>query len=215
MLESAAGRELPGVVVGVGSALPESMDAARFEERFGVRGPFLLYVGRIDNNKGCPELFDHFLRYRAETGSALRLVLIGRSILEIPADPGVVALGFQPDGVKWDALAGCLALAMPSRYESLSMVTLEAFHAGRPVLANARCEVLRGQCRRSGGGLYYASYDEFREALARLESDDALRSRLGAGGKRYFDAHYTWDRIGRKYENLIEMALAADPLRGR
>jgi glycosyltransferase involved in cell wall biosynthesis len=194
--------------VGVGSALPRTVSGAAFRAGFAIDGAFLLYVGRIDNNKGCDELFDFFLRHRRETGSALRLVLIGRSILPIPDDPGVVSLGFQPDEVKWNALDACLALAMPSRFESLSMVTLEAFWSRRPVLANARCAVLRGQCRRSGGGLYYANYAEFTEALSRLESDEALRRRLGAGGRRYFDEHYAWPVIERKYENLIRMALS-------
>ena len=88
-------------------------------------------------------------------------------------------LGFLPDQEKWDALAACDLLSMPSRYESLSMVTLEAWWAERPVLANAKCDVLRGQCLRTNAGLYYASYDEFREALALLESDAALRARPG------------------------------------
>jgi glycosyltransferase involved in cell wall biosynthesis len=99
---------------------------------------------------------------------------------------------------------------MPSRLESLSMVSLEAWWAGRPVLANAKCEVLRGQCQRSNAGLYYASYDEFREALALLESDPALRARLGENGRRYFDAHYTWETIERKYLRLLELVRRED-----
>ena len=70
---------------------------------------------------------------------------------------------------------------MPSWLESLSMVTLESFWAERPVLANARCDVLRGQCRRSNAGLYYATYDEFREALALLERDAGPAPRPWAG----------------------------------
>lgn len=203
MLEATWG-PLRGDVVGVGSALPSSVSAAAFRREFNIDGPFLLYVGRVDNNKGCLELFDFFLRFRRETNSALRLVLIGKSILDIPQDPGIVPLGFQPDGVKWNALDACLALAMPSRYESLSMVTLEAFWAERPVLANAHCAVLRGQCRRSGGGLYYASYDEFAEALRRLESDEPLRERMGRSGRAYFEKNYAWDVIESKYERLID-----------
>ena len=107
----------------------------------------------------------------SETGSALRLVLVGKPVLPVPADPGIVSLGFLPDAEKWNALAAADLLVMPSRYESLSMVTLEAWWAERPVLANARCDVLRGQCQRSNAGLYYSSYDEFREALALLEAD--------------------------------------------
>lgn len=206
MLETAMGRSLPGEIVGVGSALPAAMDGEAFRRRHGIEGPFLLYVGRIDLNKGCPELFDHFLRYRAETASPLQLVLIGRALLELPKDDSIRALGFLEDQEKWDALDACRALAIPSRLESLSMVTLEAFYARRPVVANAHCAVLRGQCRRSGGGLYYANYDEFREILSVLEGDASLRTRMGEAGHAYFETHYAWPVILEKYRRLIAAA---------
>ncbi len=209
MLETSLGRALPGEIVGVGSALPSSMDGAAFRKRYGIAGPFLLYVGRIDLNKGCPELFGHFLRYLKETGSNLSLVLVGRALLELPRDDSIKALGFLDDADKWNALAACLALAIPSKLESLSMATLEAFFAERPVVANAACAVLRGQCRRSGGGLYYSNYDEFREILAILERDAALRARMGRAGHAYFQKHYAWPVILQKYLRLISAAKQA------
>lgn len=215
MIRRAAGNDhVPGEVVGVGSLLPASQDPGGFLRRHGLAGPFALYVGRIDDNKGCRQLFDFFRRYRAETGSTMRLVLIGRAVLPIPRDTGILHLGFLPDQEKWDALAACELLVMPSRFESLSMVTLEAWWAGRPVLANAKCQVLRGQCARSNAGLYYSSYAEFREALALLESDAALRAALGRNGRRYFDANYTWDIVERKYLDLIEGIRRADRAAG-
>lgn len=209
MLETALGRPLPGGIVGVGSALPLAMDETAFRSRFAIEGPFLLYVGRIDLNKGCPELFDHFLRYRKETGSKLQLVLIGRAVLPVPDDPAVRPLGFLDEADKWNALAACTALAIPSRLESLSMVTLEAFWAERPVVANGNCAVLRGQCRRSGGGLYYTNYDEFRGILETLEGDGALRARMGRAGHAYFEQNYAWPVILDKYLSLIAKAREA------
>jgi glycosyltransferase involved in cell wall biosynthesis len=203
MLERAAGRPLPGEVVGVGSELPARMDPEGFRRRHGLFVPFLLYIGRIDRNKGCAELFEHFLRYRREAGSSLRLVLIGKDVLPIPDDPAIIPLGFLSDEEKWDALAASVGLVIPSWLESLSMVTLEAFWAGKPVLANARCDVLRGQCRRSNGGLYFATYDEFREALSLLERDAGLCSALGRNGRAYFEANYSWDVIEQKYLELL------------
>ena len=206
MLETALGRSLHGDIVGVGSALPSEMNAEAFREKFGISGPFLLYVGRIDLNKGCPELFDFFLRYRRETGSALRLVLIGRALLELPKDEAVLPLGFLEDADKWNGLAACLALAIPSRLESLSMATLEAFFAERPVVANGVCAVLRGQCRRSSGGLYYTNYDEFREVLDTLSGDASLRVSMGRSAHAYFEQHYAWPVILEKYLKLIAAA---------
>lgn len=207
MIEAASGNhQVPGDVVGVGSALPPRLDAEGFRRKHGLDCRFMLYLGRIDENKGCRELFAFFRQYREETGSRLRLVLVGKPILPMPQDAGIVHLGFVPDRDKWDALAAADLLVMPSRYESLSMVTLEAWWAERPVLANAHCEVLRGQCQRSNAGLYYATYDEFRESLGLLEADEALRRSLGRNGRRYFDEHYAWEVIERKYLDLLDRA---------
>jgi glycosyltransferase involved in cell wall biosynthesis len=207
MIHAAAQNEdVPCDVVGVGSALPERLDPEGFRRRHGIEGRFALYVGRIDENKGCPQLFDFFRRYRRDTGSTLRLVLIGKPALPLPEDPGLVPLGFLPDEEKWNALAACDLLVMPSQFESLSMVTLEAWWAERPVLANARCPVLRGQCQRSNAGLYYEAYDDFAETLALLEGHGELRRILGRNGRRYYETNYAWDVIERKYLDLLARA---------
>ena len=77
---------------------------------------------------------------------------------------------------------------MPSYFESLSMVALEAWALGRPVLANGRCDVLKGQCIRSNAGLYYESYEEFAETLYSLESNGPLHARLGTERPRLLHA---------------------------
>jgi len=75
------------------------------------------------------------------------------------------ATAILDDADKFDAMAAADALIMPSYFESLSMVALEAWALGRPVLANAKCDVLKGQCIRSNAGLYYDSEAEFVETL--------------------------------------------------
>ncbi len=199
----ASNRDVPGDVVGVGTEIPDSYSAAAFRAAYGIAGAYIVYVGRIDENKGCPELFDFFLRFKQETASDVRLVLVGSSLLKIPAHPDILYLGFLSEADKFAALAGAEILCMPSFFESLSMVTLEAWALGKPVLANARCEVLRGQCRRSQAGLYYRTYEDFRDALRLLLADGALRRALGEHGRRYYRAHYTWDAIEGKYLRLV------------
>ncbi len=195
---------VPGDVVGVGTEVPAVSVPERFRSRHGVEGDYLIYIGRIDENKGCDRLFDHFLSFKRETGSPLKLALVGNTILRIPAHPDLLYLGFLPEEDKFDALAGAVALVMPSFYESLSMVTLEAWAMSKPVLANAQCEVLKGQCLRSNAGLFYESDEEFREALRLLLADVRLREGLGENGRRYFDAHYTWETIERKYLAILK-----------
>jgi len=194
---------VPGDVVGVGTEAPAAAVPGRFRSRHGLEGDYLLYLGRIDENKGCRQLFDHFLRFKRETGSPAKLVLVGATILRIPAHPDLLYLGFLGEEDKFDGLAGAAALVMPSFYESLSMVTLEAWAMGRPVLANGQCEVLKGQCLRSNGGLFYETYEEFKEGLGLLLADARLREVLGANGRRYFEANYTWATIENKYLAIL------------
>ena len=199
-----ANRDVPGVVVGVGSELPVRGSVRRFRSRTGIRGRLALYVGRIDENKGCGELFEHFSRYVAEASSELRLVLVGSALMDVPSHPRIHHLGFVSDEEKFDAMAAADLLVMPSYFESLSMVTLEAWAMRLPVLVNGACDVLRGQVVRSNGGLYYTSYAEFAETLRVIEEHPDLRAGLAANGRAYFERHYTWPTIERKYLSMLE-----------
>lgn len=204
----------PGAVVGVGSNVPETTDPARFRRAFNLKRPFAIYVGRIDENKGCAELFSHFRRYAAAFPNGLDLVLIGSALIEIPNHPRIHYLGFANDRDKFDALAAADLLIMPSYYESLSMVALEAWALGRPVLANGKCDVLKGQCIRSNAGLYYQSYEEFVESLYSLESNGPLNGRLGRNGREFFKHHYAWPVIERKYLEMLNRLTRETPPRG-
>jgi len=211
MITHVAGGPLPGVVVGVGSDVPAKPVPDRFRQEFGIDAPFAVYVGRIDANKGCVELFDYFQRYVRSMAGDLHLVLIGKSILPIPNHPRIHHLGFLTDQQKFDAMAASELLLMPSYYESLSMVTLEAWALGKPVLTNARCDVLKGQSIRSNAGLYYDGYREFAEALHAIVSSASLRHALGSNGRSYFEAQYSWPVIERKYLDVLDRLAREGP----
>jgi glycosyltransferase involved in cell wall biosynthesis len=201
---------VPGVVVGIGSEIAAHPQADRFRQKYGISGRFALYVGRIDRNKGCNELFSYFLNGLSALPPGLRLVLIGKEILPIPAHPRVHHLGFVDDEDKFDALAAADLLIMPSYYESLSMVALEAWAVGKPVLANGKCEVLRGQCIRSNAGLYYETQAEFVETLRAIIESRRLNATFGANGRRFFQQHYAWPVIERKYLDMFDRLTVDD-----
>ncbi|HLJ98095.1 MAG TPA: glycosyltransferase family 4 protein [Gemmataceae bacterium] len=170
-----------------------------------VRRPFLLYLGRIDEAKGCHSLFDHFIRFRREhPQTSLQLVLAGKALMEIPTHPDIVALGFLDEEAKRQVLAAATLLIMPSPYESLSIVVLEAWSVAVPVLVNGQCAVLRGQCRRSGGGLTYTNYDSFAKAVSQLLQEPTLARELGERGRQFVREHYAWPVVERKYLEWVE-----------
>lgn len=196
--------DILGDVVGVGTELPSRYSSESFRSKYGIEGDYIIYIGRIDRNKGCDQLFRYFLQFKKDTGSDVKLILMGSSVLKIPSHPDVVYLGFVPEEDKFSALSGSLILVMPSLYESLSMVTLEAWAMAHPVLANAQCEVLKGQSIRSQAGLYYENYDEFKEALDLFLSRPQLRMKMGENGRSYFLKNYTWEVIENKYLKILE-----------
>jgi glycosyltransferase involved in cell wall biosynthesis len=196
--------QVPGDVVGVGSEIPDSTDPESFRKKYNLNSPFLLYVGRIDENKGCGQLFDYFRQFQNETGTDWKLTLIGSPVMKIPEDPRILHLGFLDDADKFNAVAACDILMMPSFYESLSMVLLEAWGMGKPTLANANCRVLMGQSIRSNAGLFYTDYPEFKRALQYLQQNPEVRTALGRNGKQFYFDNYRWPIIEQKYMNLIQ-----------
>ena len=194
---------IPHAIIGTGIDVPDTIDIAAFERHYGLKN-FIVYVGRIDESKGCKELFDYFIRYKIENPISLKLVLLGKAVMEVPNHPDIFPLGFVSEQDKFNCIMASELLVMPSMFESLSIVLFEAWHCNRPVLVNGNCEVLKGQCIRSNGGLWYSNYEEFKECLMVLLTDDQMRTTLGIHGKRYMTENYSWSGIERKYIDLLK-----------
>jgi len=176
--------------------------ANAFRRRHRMFGQFVLYGGRIDPGKGCEELLEYFQAFLKDGGDAT-LMLMGVKLMPLPDDPHVRFAGTLPDEERLHALEAATVVVVPSPYESLSLLALEAFAVGTPVLANARAGVLVDHCRRSNAGLYYADRHEFAEALRLLLKDDKLRATMGRNGKAYVHRNYRWSSILNKYERMF------------
>ncbi len=179
-----------------------SQRGSMFRRRHRLHGPIALYGGRIDPGKGCEELIEYFSTYVQEGGDA-SLVLMGVKLMPLPEEPFIRFAGYLPDQERVQALEAATVVVVPSPYESLSLLALESFAVGTPILANARSEVLVEHCRKSNAGLYYADRDEFVEALVLLMADPGLRARLGRHGREYVRQNYRWDVILAKYEKMF------------
>lgn len=173
-------RHIPHRVIGLGVDL--SPVSGRDEG-------YLLYMGRIESGKDCPEMFDFCRR------AGIPLKAVGPA--QIPVPSGVEYLGVVGEEEKARLLAACRGVVVPSRNESLSLAVLEAWGAGKPVLVSARSPVLVGQIRRSGGGRVYAGLEDFaRQARA-------LDPAQGLNGRRYVQEHYSWEKILPQYEEEL------------
>lgn len=203
--------QVPSTVIAIGIEGPRHVDGARFRARYGLEDPFLLYGGRLSEAKNVPQLLAFFRQYRdacrgvaTHGAQPLKLALMGRAHMPLPDDEDVVLLGFLSEEEKFDALRAATAVILPSQFESLSIMILEAWLVGTPVLVNGRSAVLRRQVQESNGGLYYTSYEEFEQALTLLLTTPTLRRQLGRQGKAFVKERYDSARTMARYSALLE-----------
>jgi glycosyltransferase involved in cell wall biosynthesis len=182
-----------------------SADPDRFRRRHAITD-FFLYAGRTEKGKGADILVEFFGRYLEETARSECLVFIGGGEIEIPTrhQLQILRLGFVPAQDKYDAYAAAIALCVPSLMESFSIVTMESWLAGRPVIVNARCPTTRGYCLESNGGLYFSNYQEFREILSFLTEKPDLSSAMGENGRNYVLANFHPSTVAARYIAALE-----------
>ena len=193
----------PSCIIGSGLA-PVEPHASVPLEPLGIRIPYVLYLGRIDPNKGCDTLLRQFIRFRSRGVSDAQLVMAGPANMRLRDDPSIVYPGFVSDATRETLLTNASVLVVPSPYESLSLVLLEAWNHGVPALVNGRCSVLKGQALRANGALYYHHFEEFATCLAYLLRHPDVARQLGRQGRSYVDREYRWPAVMEKLERFLE-----------
>jgi glycosyltransferase involved in cell wall biosynthesis len=159
-----------------------------------------------------PLLLDYFLEYKRRVPNELQLVLAGAGPVNIPAHPDIHALGYIPEDLKRGAYAAATVVCQPSMLESFSLVIMEAWLAGAPVLVHGDCAVTCDHVRRCNGGLYFSTLDEFIETLEWFRIHPAKRGRLGQQGRAYVQREYQWtaviDRVAQALRQWLSDAVS-------
>jgi glycosyltransferase involved in cell wall biosynthesis len=204
LVEARFPRHAPSRVVGVGiDALPSRPD--RFRSQFRVDSPFLLYLGRMEEGKGVAQLVAFHQQLVRQFHDAPGLVLAGAGPFR-PRGKNLFVLGRIDEQAKWDALAAALAVVAPSQFESLSLVALEAFTAGTPVLGNLESQVLKGHLDRSRAGVGYTDAASFAEAVRRAGAE---RATLAKAATRYA-RQYQWSTVTDAWLTAIDAVRRAN-----
>ncbi len=187
-----------GRVVGVGVDVPTPRPE-RFRKATHLEGDYLVSVSRQEEGKGIPDLVDTHNALAEQDPDLAPLVLVGDGPY-VARGPRIHRLGRIADHEKFDAMAGALAVVVPSKLESLSLVTLEAFAVGTPVIGRADCEVVAGHIQRSGGGVVYDDDDSFADAVRRIaEARVAFSERALKYARRF-----RWAQVMRAYREELE-----------
>ena len=114
-------------------------------------------------------------------------------------------MGFVDENDKFDGIAAAELLVLPSEYESMSMVVLEAMSVSTPVIVNGLCEVLKGHCIKSNGAFYYRNYFEFEGEINYIINNVNKVNVMCENAKKYVEENFRWNIIEEKLCRLIEM----------
>lgn len=196
---------------------PSPASGAAFRDRYGIGGPYVLFVGRLASNKGLGTLLEAFVPLARRTPSA-SLVLIGpdggmRATLESRARALDIASRVKLLG--WIADEAMLASAfrearffvLPSEYEAFGLVLLEAMGQGTAVIAT-RVGGIPEFVEDGRAGLLVPPGDPARlsEAIERLWADPAGTAALGAYGRDRIAPRYRWGTVADRLAAIYEEA---------
>jgi glycosyltransferase involved in cell wall biosynthesis len=200
-----AGPLPPYEIIGAGLETPPTRPSRAPLDRLGVPDDYMLYLGRVDKNKGCDRLVAAWTGAEAPHPDSLPLlVLAGPIVLPVPDHQRIRALGYVDDDTREALLAHAIALVLPSPFESLSLVVLEAWNRATPVIVNGRCAPLRGQVRRADGGLFYDLPAELVEGVRYLQANRDTARAMGANGLAYIEREYRWPVVMERLERLLK-----------
>jgi len=191
-------------IVGGGIEIPV-VNTQRFRRKWKIRDPFLLYAGRLTAAKNVDTLIAYFIRYKQKHPGPLKLVLMGEGDLPLPRHSDILSIGFQSEEDKHDVYAAATALLQPSLMESFSIVIMESWAVGVPVLVHGDCEVTRHHVTHSNGGLYYTNFAEFTGVLDWLLTHPTERAAMGQLGRSYVLQKYNWAAVLARFREAVAL----------
>lgn len=195
----------PHGIISVSVDLAEPADWLVTQAKYGLPQEYLLYVGRVEVYK-LHHVFDYFLNYKKKyPNSHLKLVMVGGLFSEPFKHPDIIYTGFVDESEKIVIIEHAKVVINPSKYESLSLILLEAMSLKKAMLVNGLCEVLKEHSKKSNkAALSYVSKRDFISHLHQIDSSEQLRKEMGEKGYEYVQKNYRWELIMERLITQIE-----------
>jgi len=176
-------------VVGVGVEIENDSSANHL---YQLPDKYFVYVGKKDVNKGVGKLIDWY----ASFDTAIPLVFVGGGDNGlIPKSDKFIDFGFVDEEQKHAIIKNSSALINLSDNESFSIVIMEAWLHGVPIIVSADCDVTRQHCVESGGGFWVNENKTFIEKLQCILNNNEKSIDMGNRGRNYVQQNYNWHKV--------------------
>ncbi len=185
--------------------------------RRGVREPYVLFVGRITDQKG---IF-HLVEAADALPEGVQVVLCASAPDTPEIEERLRRAVPQHPNVHWIAemvpLEDVLQLyshaavfACPSVYEPFGLINLEAMACETPVVASAVGGILEVvEDGKTGSLVPPARPDMLADAIRRVLDDPAQARAMGQAGRRRVEEKFSWASVAERTEQVYAEAIAA------
>jgi glycosyltransferase involved in cell wall biosynthesis len=211
--------EIAGGVVGMGfsrPALPSDAISERARnERIPRDKPYILYLGRKEMGKNVHVLIDYFIEAKRDglIPEELQLAVLGGGSFsdlhrtEVLERGDIIDLPHVGEDEKRKLIAESFFLCQPSTNESFSIVLMEAWMVGTPVVVHGECAVTRYHVIESGGGLYFSSPGDLAGVIRYLWENPEARALFAARGAAYVDREYSWQAVLSRFDATVDRVM--------
>lgn len=186
---------IEGIVLGLGVEISNEIQKKLLDTTQDKELPenYILYVGRKDVGKGVKEL----VSYHKVLDKDVKLVFIGGGDESlIPTDDErFIDYGFVDAVFKYRLIKNAIALVNLSPNESFSIVIMEAWLMGVPVIVSNKCDVTRHHCKVSNGGFWINNSTDYGKVVNYLATHEQIGKQMGKQGKLYVKSYYCWDEV--------------------
>ena len=174
-----------------------------FKKKYGIKKDFILFVGRIEKDKGLQYLIP------AVKGLPITLAVVGKNFghkSKLPEQNNVLFTGSVSQEDLMSAYTECKFLVLPSKYESFGIVLIEAMHYSKPVIAT-RTGPVPSIVKDSGLLIRYSDINSLRDSIKKLLNDNKLRQLMGREAYRsslIYDVKNVVDKLLIIYNEVLK-----------
>jgi len=187
--------------VSMGFDLEYKRQKPSFKERYNIKTPYITFAGRREEGKNFHLLLEMVRVFLKHYPGKISFVTMGSPEVCLTKQDSshIFDLGFLSEEDKLDCFNGALLNAQPSLNESFSIVLMESWLCGSPVLVHKACDVTSFWVEKSKGGFYFSNYYDFEEILLyALNHSDVLKE-MASNGKYFVNKNFNWQVVMQRF----------------
>lgn len=178
--------------------------------------PYILFLGRLHEKKGCELLLRSYARFiQAQGPLAPKLMMVGpgepayvahlrKMALELGVESKIIWRGMVKGLEKNAVISAAECFILPSHQENFGIAILEALAFGKPVLITNKINIFR---EISGGGAGYISNDDMEGVLGSLNrwflSTDAEKKKMAKSARMLFEEKFLIDSAAERFVEAV------------